>query len=211
MTDEAVDDEVDAGVENVERVGEVGETSDPEAGQEGVADPSISSEKIAADNVVQVGELPDVDYNSGRLATQEHEDDAEEDQGEIPFLPLNLWPVPLYLAALFVDVHDDLGLNDHGNDGDDGGHHDPGAYDVVLDVVAVDPKFCFPVSEDLLWSGGRIMFNPDKLRLEELWNVEEEGENDDGKDIIPTLSGVRRTGERITNTYTIFLWNLMEP
>ena len=104
MPDEAVDDEVDAGVENVERVGEVGETSDPEAGQEGGADLSISSEKIAADNVVQVGELPDVDNNSGRLATQEHEDDAEEDQGEIPFLPLNLWPVPLDLAALFVDV-----------------------------------------------------------------------------------------------------------
>ena len=142
VSDEAVDDKVDAGVENVERVGEVGETSDPEAGQEGVADPSISSEKIAADNVVQVGELPDVDNNSGRLATQEHEHDAEEDQGEIPFLPLNLWPIPLDFATLFVDVQDDLGVeNKHGEDRDDGGHHDPGAYDVVLDVVAVDPKF----------------------------------------------------------------------
>ena len=110
MTDEAVDDEVDAGVENGEKVGDVGETSDPEAGQEAVADPAISSEKVAADNVVQVGELPDVDNNSGRLATQEHQDDAEEDQEEITFLPLNLWSVPLDLAALFVDVQDDLGV-----------------------------------------------------------------------------------------------------
>ena len=58
------------------------------------------------------------------------------------------------------------------------------------------------VYEDLLRSGGRINIDPDQLRLEELWNVEEEGENDDGKDIIPTLPGVRRTVKGITNTCT---------
>ena len=57
----AVDDEVDAGVENSGEVRDVSETLDPSLGQERMISFSPQQEFIARNNILQVIELPDVD------------------------------------------------------------------------------------------------------------------------------------------------------
>ena len=148
VADEAVDDKVDAGVENVETVGDVGEAPDPPLGEEGVVDQPLLKQVVALDDVVEVGELPDVDDDARHLATEEHNHDAQEDEEEIDLLPQPAFrSEPLHLDI--ANVHDDLGVeNEHRKDGYEGGAEDSAPHDIVLDVVAVESEICWLVGGD---------------------------------------------------------------
>ena len=67
----AVDDEVDAGVENSGEVRDVSETLDPSLGQERMISFSPQQEFIARNNILQVIELPDVDDGPWSRAVKE--------------------------------------------------------------------------------------------------------------------------------------------
>ena len=69
----AVDDEVDAGVENSGEVRDVSETLDPSLGQERMISFSPQQEFIARNNILQVIELPDVDDGPRSRAVKEQE------------------------------------------------------------------------------------------------------------------------------------------
>ena len=67
----AVDDEVDAGVENSGEVRDVSETLDPSLGQERMISFSPQQEFIARNNILQVIELPDVNDGPRSRAVKE--------------------------------------------------------------------------------------------------------------------------------------------
>ena len=76
MTHHAVNEKIDAWVQNCSKVGDVGETLNPLLGKKLVIYLFIHEKVIALDNVFQVIEFPDVDDGPGCVATDEYDDNA---------------------------------------------------------------------------------------------------------------------------------------
>ena len=87
VTDQTVDKEVDAGVEDGGEVRNVSETLDPSLREKEMMGLSLHIEILAGHYGLQVIKLPDVDDSPWRTAADEDDDDTEEDHEHVHLLP----------------------------------------------------------------------------------------------------------------------------
>ena len=87
MAHHAINEKIDARVQNCCEVRDVGEALNPFLGKKLVIYLFVHQEVITFDNVLQVIELPDVDDGPGCVAADEDDHDAQEDHEHVHLLP----------------------------------------------------------------------------------------------------------------------------
>ena len=137
MSHHTVDQEVDAGVQDWSKVGNMSQALDPLLRKK-----RFGTNIDTSDNVLEVIELPDVNDRPRSVATDEDDDDAQENHEHVDFLPeLSLWSK--WFRLEFAEFCYDFQVDGHqSNEGNDDGEDDPAVGGVVLDVVAVQPQLC---------------------------------------------------------------------
>ena len=173
-----------------------------------------SAKLVAGHDALDVGEFPDVDHHPWHVAADEDDHDAEQHQEHVHLLP-QLPVRPESLGLDMAEVHDDPGVDeDERQEGDDCSAEESEVRPIELDVVAVLSKLCcserwdtdthllvvniivqdgsvqLKVVEPILWVDW-IYWIPVDFALQELRDVEEEGQKEDWQDVEPGFSVVR--------------------
>jgi len=137
-SNEAVDEEVDAAVEDPREVGHVGQADYPPF--RNILVPLF----IASYYTFNMRELPDVEEGPWGVAAHEGDDYAEENQAEVHLLVhLPLGPKPLYLSRADIQSYPHV-EEDHDEEGNHCHEEQAEVDDVVLDVHAVHAELGRP-------------------------------------------------------------------
>jgi hypothetical protein len=83
VSNKAVNYKIYTRVEDTETVRDVSETLDPDGGKERMINLPSSEQLIAHNDVIKVGELPDVNDDSRSVTAKENNDNTKEDKEKI--------------------------------------------------------------------------------------------------------------------------------
>ena len=146
VSNKAVNEEIEAGVENAGEVGNMRQADNPFCRKKRVGTCVLVKLFIAMNNALNMGKLPNINNHTGGVATDEGDHNAQQHQEHVQLLP----QLPLGSKSLgfqFLQFTENPAVDgDKGDERNDGGGEESEVSDVELDVVAVLPQLGCPVS-----------------------------------------------------------------
>ena len=123
----------------------------------------------------------DIEQQSRQVTDKESQDNRHQDDAQTDLLLFVLPPEPCY-GQVYLDIHEgDQGKGEKAED-------DQPSPAVVQDVVhRVSPELCGHNPDQV-----RVLITPDNLNLEELGDIEKDGEDEDGETVLHQSLGVAR-------------------